>query len=82
MALVAVARGWQASVATLGTLRQVVHALRGWPTPLGLAINSTVTTFDESGRTDDASTAAAVERDGRSADRLCRRWAPPGSDAE
>ena len=40
VALVAVARGWQASVGTLGTLRQVVHALRGWPTPLGLAINS------------------------------------------
>ena len=58
--LVAVARGWQASVATLGTLRQVVHALRGWPTPLGLAINSSVTTFDEHGHTDDASTAAAV----------------------
>ena len=49
--LIAVARGWQASVSTLGTLRQVVHALRGWPTPLGLAINSTVTTFDESGVT-------------------------------
>ena len=53
--LVAVARGWQASVATLGTLRQVVHALRGWPTPLGLAINSSATTFDDNGRTDDDS---------------------------
>lgn len=60
VALVAVARGWQASVATLGTLRQVVHALRGWPTPLGLSINSSATTFDDAGRTDDHSTAGAI----------------------
>jgi FMN reductase len=31
--------GWQAAVNTLGALRQIVHALRGWPTPLGLALN-------------------------------------------
>ncbi len=58
--VLAVASGWQASVGTLGTLREVVHALRGWPTPLGLAINSSVTVFDEQGRTEDESTAAAV----------------------
>ncbi len=39
--LIAVAAGWQASVSTLGALRTIVHALRGWPTPLGVAINST-----------------------------------------
>lgn len=39
--LVATAAGWQAAVATLGTLRTVAHALRGWPTPMGVAINST-----------------------------------------
>lgn len=37
---VAVADGWQASVTTLHQLRQVAHALRGWPTPLGVAVNS------------------------------------------
>jgi len=58
--LVAVARGWQASVSTLATLRQVVHALRGWPTPLGLAINSSATTFDESGYTADDSVAGSI----------------------
>jgi FMN reductase len=82
VALVAVARGWQASVATLGTLRQVVHALRGWPTPLGLAINSTVTTFDESGGTDDASTAAAIGVLAGQLTDFARRWSPPGTDAE
>ena len=37
---IAVAHGWQATVSTLQQLRQVVHALRGWPTPLGGAVNS------------------------------------------
>lgn len=38
--LIAVAAGWQASVSTLIGLRSVTHALRGWPTPLGVAINT------------------------------------------
>lgn len=33
------ANGWQATVTTLSSLRSVVHALRGWPTPLGVAVN-------------------------------------------
>ena len=32
--------GWQGAVVTLSALRAVVHALRGWPTPIGVAINS------------------------------------------
>jgi len=38
--LVATAAGWQAAVSTLQALRTIVHALRGWPTPLGVAINT------------------------------------------
>lgn len=38
--IIATAAGWQAAVATLGTLRTVAHALRGWPTPMGVAINT------------------------------------------
>jgi FMN reductase len=37
--IIAVAHGWQTAVGTLDHLRQVVHSLRGWPTPLGVAIN-------------------------------------------
>ncbi|SHE71444.1 NADPH-dependent FMN reductase [Streptoalloteichus hindustanus] len=37
---VATAQGWQAAVTTLTALRSIVHALRGWPTPLGVALNS------------------------------------------
>ncbi|WP_411389708.1 NADPH-dependent FMN reductase [Pseudomonas sp. MPB23] len=38
--LIATAYGWQATGGTLGALRSIVHALRGWPTPMGAAINS------------------------------------------
>jgi FMN reductase len=37
---IATAAGWQGAVATLDALRNVVHALRGWPTPIGIAINT------------------------------------------
>jgi FMN reductase len=48
------AYGWQATTTTLVSLRSTVHALRGWPTPLGVAINSAQTVFDEGGQVDDA----------------------------
>jgi FMN reductase len=38
--LIVVADGWQATVTTLISLRSIVHALRGWPTPLGVTINA------------------------------------------
>lgn len=37
---IACAHGWQATTTTLQALRSVVHALRGWPTPFGAAVNS------------------------------------------
>ena len=44
------ADGWQASGTTLSALRDVIHALRGWPTPLGLTFNpSAAKLFDEAG---------------------------------
>ena len=36
--LIATAYGDQATVSTMQTLRTVVHALRGWPTPMGATI--------------------------------------------
>lgn len=48
---IACAAGWQAVGSTLAALRSVVHALRGWPTPLGVGINTAATkVFDETGR--------------------------------
>jgi len=46
---IATAGGWPGAVNTLGALRDIVHALRGWPTPLGAAINSAEIVFDEQG---------------------------------
>jgi FMN reductase len=47
---VVTAAGYQAAVGTLGALRQVVHALRGWPTPVGVAINTAEPAFDAAGQ--------------------------------
>lgn len=62
---VACAFGWQASVATLGALRSVAHALRGWPTPLGVAINGSEVTFDEHGEASDPRISAQLALMGR-----------------
>jgi len=44
------ADGWQACGTTLAALRTIVHALRGWPTPLGVAFNpSAGALFDQAG---------------------------------
>ncbi len=51
--LIATAYGWQATGSTLATLRSIVHALRGWPTPLGAAINTTGGIFRDGVCTDD-----------------------------
>lgn len=54
--LIATAYGWQASVSTLNTLRTIAHSLRGWPTPLGVAINSGGRPFQD-GKCSDATAA-------------------------
>lgn len=41
--------GWQGCNATLHALRSIAHALRGWPTPLGIAFNNAVPVFDDAG---------------------------------
>jgi len=47
---IATAGGWPGAVHTLGALRDIVHALRGWPTPLGAAINTSDKIFDLDGK--------------------------------
>ena len=49
---IACAHGEQANATTLTSLRNIVHALRGWPTPLGVTVSS----------------ASALGSDGRPAD--------------
>lgn len=45
--LIVTAYGWQAIGSTLGTLRSVVHGLRGWPTPLGAGVKASSGLFVE-----------------------------------
>ncbi|MEW2546809.1 NAD(P)H-dependent oxidoreductase [Streptomyces sp. NPDC047002] len=50
---VSVAQGWQGAVSTLSALRDVTHALRGWPTPLGVAMNTAASGFSPEGQCQD-----------------------------
>jgi FMN reductase len=58
--LIACAAGWQATGTTLMALRSIVHALRGWPTPLGVAINSIGKPFNEDGNASEAAIASQL----------------------
>jgi FMN reductase len=38
--VIVAAAGWQACGTTLTSVRSTIHALRGWPTPFGVTVNS------------------------------------------
>jgi FMN reductase len=59
--LIAVAAGWQATGSTLATLRSITHALRGWPTPMAVAINSASPVFAEDGMMVDSALAKQLD---------------------
>ena len=63
--LIACAGGWQAGAQTLATLRSIVHALRGWPTPLGASLNTSTGIFDAAGNCIDLSAKMQLESVGR-----------------
>ncbi|MEJ8651937.1 NAD(P)H-dependent oxidoreductase [Streptomyces sp. MS1.AVA.3] len=46
---VSVGLGEQGAASTLYTLRTIGHALRGWPTPMGVALSNSRTSMDEQG---------------------------------
>ncbi|MFD1554393.1 NADPH-dependent FMN reductase [Paraburkholderia silviterrae] len=48
------AYGWQATGSVLASLRSIVHALRGWPTPFGAGINTLETRFESAHQCSDA----------------------------
>jgi FMN reductase len=59
--LIATAYGWQATGGTIAALRAIVHALRGWPTPMAAAINSSVCKADSEGLFSDPAVNAQLE---------------------
>lgn len=71
---IAVAQGWQAAVCTLQALRATVHALRGWPSPLGAAVNQAEAAFADDGSTGDSAVAGQLETLGRQVTEFAQRW--------
>jgi len=69
--LIVTAGGWQAGGVTLTAMRSIVHAMRGWPTPTGITVNTVAQTlFDENGALIDQSVVAAVKAQARQIGRL------------
>lgn len=52
--------GYQGPGVVLTQLRQITHALRGWPVPLGVAVNSAVVKFEDD-KCSDAAVARQIE---------------------
>jgi FMN reductase len=51
--IVSTGTGTQAAVQTVNALRDVVHALRAWPTPIGVAIHGARGTLTDDGKIDE-----------------------------
>ena len=58
--LIVSAYGWQATGTTLTSMRSIVHALRGWPTPLGVTINATGGVFSPDGSITEPALASSL----------------------
>lgn len=58
---IAVGQGWQGAVNTLAALRDTVFALRGWPTPLGIALNTADVGFTSGGQCSDGRLQTQLE---------------------
>jgi FMN reductase len=61
------AYGWQAAGTVLTSLRSIVHALRGWPTPFGAAVNTLETRFETADTCTDTKVAGQLETVGAQA---------------
>lgn len=59
--LIACAFGPQGTATTLIALRSIVHALRAWPTPLSVPVNTLKTKFEPGGMPTDAEVAHDLE---------------------
>ena len=68
------ASGWQTCGTTLAALRSIVHALRGWPTPLGAALNASEDLFDFEGKCTDEKSLLQLASVGRQVVEFARRF--------
>jgi FMN reductase len=58
--VIVTAFGWQGGGATLGSVRTIVHALRGWPTPLAVTLNTAEPLFNADGVCIDSKAASQL----------------------
>lgn len=58
---IAAGAGWQAGGPVLASLRAITHALRAWPTPLGVQLNSVEPLFDADGKCLNPAVAGQLE---------------------
>ncbi len=72
--LIVAADGWQAAGSTLAALRGIIHAMRGWPTPLGATLNSAQGLYDEAGEFKDKRDAWQVSTVAQQVVDFARRW--------
>jgi FMN reductase len=72
--LIAVAHGWQTAVGTLNQLRQITHALRGWPAPMGVAINDVAGVLGDDAATTDAAVVRQLRTVGEQVVDFARAW--------
>jgi len=63
--LIACGAGWQGAGQALTALRAIAHSLRGWPTPLGAVLNTSLPLFDDAGACREPSTTFQLETVGR-----------------
>ena len=68
------ASGWQTVGSALNSLRSIVHALRGWPTPLGAGLNIAERIFDNTGACIDPAAAKQLTTVGHQVVEFAQRW--------
>lgn len=68
------ATGWQACGSALAALRSIVHAMRGWPTPLGATLNTAMGLFDTGGEFSDRRDAWQIETVARQVVAFAKVW--------
>jgi len=67
--------GWQGGGTTLVSVRTIVHALRGWPTPIGVTLNSAEKLFDAEGACIDVKAATQLRLVTQQVVEFARRFA-------
>lgn len=75
--LIVSAAGWQGCGVTLSALRDMVHAMRGWPTPIGVTVNTLAgPVFAEDGSLGDPAVAGAIAAQAGQIMRFARAFQP------